>query len=114
MRAGTETSTFEMDDWNRTRSSTEIHCPQCREKRQRELDAEYASERRRDELLERAAATRNRTLPCKMAGALRRHDEESGLGTVYGWFRVSGAGHVLSARETLRQPQQIYGVVPDE
>src|SRR5208282_422540 len=47
-------STFEMDDWNRTRSSTEIHCPQCREKRQRELDAEYASERRRDELLERA------------------------------------------------------------
>jgi hypothetical protein len=52
--AGTETSTFEMDDWNRTRSSAEIHCPQCREKRQQALNAEQARERRRDELLERA------------------------------------------------------------
>lgn len=52
--AGTETVTFEMDDWNRTRSSTEVHCPKCREKGQRERDAEKARERRRDELLQRA------------------------------------------------------------
>jgi|SRR5215831_10863702 len=27
---GIMTYTMEMDDWNRTRSSTEIHCPDCR------------------------------------------------------------------------------------
>lgn len=52
--AGTETFTFEMDDWNRTRSSTEIHCPQCREKKQREVEADAAREERRAELLEKA------------------------------------------------------------
>ena len=53
-RAGTMTHFMEMDDWNRTRSSTEIHCPTCREKRSRELDANQARERRRDELLRTA------------------------------------------------------------
>lgn len=52
--AGTETFTFEMDDWNRTRNSTEIHCPQCRDKKRRELEAEEMRERRREDLLERA------------------------------------------------------------
>jgi hypothetical protein len=51
---GTATYTFEMDDWNRTRSSTEIHCPQCREKQQQKQTADWERERRRDELLERA------------------------------------------------------------
>jgi len=52
--AGSETVTFEMDDWNRTRTSSEIHCAQCQEKKQRELEGEEARERRRDELLESA------------------------------------------------------------
>lgn len=52
--AGTETFSFEMDDWNRTRSSTDIHCPQCREKKLRELEAEQAREKKRDDLLRRA------------------------------------------------------------
>jgi hypothetical protein len=51
---GTETFTFEMDDWNRTRSSTEIHCPKCREKKQRQIEAEHAREKKRDEHLQRA------------------------------------------------------------
>ena len=51
---GTETFTFEMDDWNRTRSSTEIHCPKCREKKQRQIEAEQSRERKRDEHLQRA------------------------------------------------------------
>lgn len=51
---GTETYTFEMDDWNRTRSSTEIHCPTCREKRQQQSEAEQARENLRDELLRTA------------------------------------------------------------
>ena len=53
-RAGTFTYTFEMDDWNRTRSSTEIHCPQCREKRRLEQETERARECRRERLLARA------------------------------------------------------------
>ena len=52
--AGTETFTVEMDDWNRTRSSTEVHCPKCREKKQREIDAERTREKKWDELLQRA------------------------------------------------------------
>lgn len=48
---GTETFTFEMDDWNRTCSSIEIHCPMCREKKKQEWEAEQARENRRDELL---------------------------------------------------------------
>lgn len=51
---GTETYTLEMDDWNRTRSATEIHCPECKEKRERELEADRRREERRDELLRRA------------------------------------------------------------
>ena len=51
---GTKTFTFEMDDWNRTRSSTEIHCPKCREKKQRQLEAEQTRERKRDEYLQQA------------------------------------------------------------
>lgn len=52
--AGTITNVMEMDDWNRTRGSTEIHCPACEEKRSRELEANRAREKRRDELLRRA------------------------------------------------------------
>ncbi|WP_157466893.1 hypothetical protein [Edaphobacter aggregans] len=51
---GTETFTFEMDDWNRTQSSTEIHCPKCQQKKQREIEVEQAREKKRDELLQRA------------------------------------------------------------
>jgi hypothetical protein len=51
---GTETYTLEMDDWNRTRSATVIHCPSCREKRERELTADRGREERRDWLLRRA------------------------------------------------------------
>jgi hypothetical protein len=43
-----------MDDWSRTRSSTEIHCPQCREKKRLELEAERRCEKKRGELLQRA------------------------------------------------------------
>jgi hypothetical protein len=61
---GTETFTSEMDDWNRTRSSTEIHCPKCQEKNQREIEAEQAREKKRDELLQRAQQlTTERYLP---------------------------------------------------
>jgi hypothetical protein len=52
--AGTATFTFEMDDWNRTRSSTEIHCPPCREKEHQKQRENEERERRRDELLDRA------------------------------------------------------------
>ena len=51
---GTETFTSEMDDWNRTRSSTEIQCPKCREKKQRQIEAEQACDKKRDDLLQRA------------------------------------------------------------
>ncbi len=51
---GTETFTFEMDDWNRTRSSAEIRCPRCRGKKQREWEADQAREKRREELLRTA------------------------------------------------------------
>ncbi|MGD0445794.1 MAG: hypothetical protein ABSA39_17815 [Edaphobacter sp.] len=61
---GTETFTFEMDDWNRTRNSIEIHCPKCQEKKQREIEAEQAREKTRDELLKRAQQlTTERYLP---------------------------------------------------
>lgn len=52
--AGTETYTVEMDDWSRTRSATEIHCPVCREKREQEAEADRKREDRRDRLLLRA------------------------------------------------------------
>jgi hypothetical protein len=52
--AGTMTNVMEMDDWNRTRSSTEIHCPACEEKRFREREAYQARESRRAELLRTA------------------------------------------------------------
>jgi hypothetical protein len=52
--AGTETYTLEMDDWNRTRSATEIHCPACREKRAHELEIDRRREKRRDRLLRSA------------------------------------------------------------
>lgn len=51
---GTVTFTFEMDDWNRTRSSTEIHCPKCREESRRKIAADQVREKKRDELLEHA------------------------------------------------------------
>jgi hypothetical protein len=52
--AGTQTFTVEMDDWNRIRNSTEIHCSKCRKKKQREVNAEQGRERKMDELLRRA------------------------------------------------------------
>lgn len=50
----TETFTFEMDDWSRTRSSREIHCPKCREKKRKEWEADQAWEKQRDKLLHAA------------------------------------------------------------
>jgi hypothetical protein len=52
--SGTQTFTFEMDDWNRTRISTEIHCASCRDRRDREQKEEQAKQKRRGELLDRA------------------------------------------------------------
>jgi hypothetical protein len=52
--AGTETYTLEIDDWNRTRSATEIHCPVCRERREQELATDRKREEHRDWLLQRA------------------------------------------------------------
>jgi hypothetical protein len=51
---GTQTFTSEMDDWNRMRSSTEIHCPKCRDKEQQQRKADQAREKRREELLHTA------------------------------------------------------------
>jgi hypothetical protein len=50
----TQTFTFEMDDWNRTRSSIEIHCPKCRDRERRQWEADQAREKRRAELLRTA------------------------------------------------------------
>jgi hypothetical protein len=52
--AGTETYTLEVDDWNRTRNSTEIHCPTCLSKREQEFEADQNREDRRARLLGRA------------------------------------------------------------
>jgi hypothetical protein len=49
--SGTETYTFEIDNWNRSRSSTEIHCPNCRQKAERESEADRKREERRYWLL---------------------------------------------------------------
>jgi len=43
-----------MDDWNRTRSSKEIHCSKCKQKESKRLRAAAARERRREELLFKA------------------------------------------------------------
>ncbi len=100
---GTETFTFEMDDWNRTRSFTEIHCPQCQEKKRRELEATERRERRRDELLERAQRlAAERYLPRWQAlfagmtkkAAWERYTGGSGypaLGTFYEHVKHSGS-----------------------
>lgn len=50
----TQTFTYEMDDWNRTRSSTEIHCPKCRNRERQQREADQARERHRAELLHTA------------------------------------------------------------
>lgn len=52
--AGTQTYTLEMDDWNRTRSATEIQCPVCSENREHEIEADRKRDERRDWLLRRA------------------------------------------------------------
>jgi hypothetical protein len=52
--AGTETYTVEVDDWNRTRNSTEICCPNCLSKREQQIDADQEREERRIRLLGRA------------------------------------------------------------
>ena len=101
--AGTETFTFEMDDWNRTRSSTVIHCPQCQKKNRRVLEAERARERRRDELLERAQQlATERYLPqwrAAFAGMTKKAAWElytggagyPGLGTFYQHVKHAGS-----------------------
>jgi hypothetical protein len=52
--AGTETYTFELDDWNRTRSSTEIHCLVCHEKSEEKLEGDLKRQERREWLLQRS------------------------------------------------------------
>lgn len=54
---GTMTHTMEMDDWNRTRSSTEIHCPDCLKKAVQE-----AEERRRKQAANEALFNKARKL----------------------------------------------------
>jgi hypothetical protein len=51
---GTMTHVMEMDDWNRTRSSTEIHCPDCSEKAAREAEERRQEEARNDALYSKA------------------------------------------------------------
>jgi len=51
---GAVTYVFEMDDWNRTRSSTEVQCPACRRKADEEAKAEWNLEQRRSILLQAA------------------------------------------------------------
>jgi hypothetical protein len=65
-----QTFTFEMDDWNRTWSSTEIHCPKCRGRRQQQWEADQVREKRREELLHTSATARIRSLPCNVAGII--------------------------------------------
>ncbi len=100
---GTETFTFEMDDWNRTRSSTEIHCPKCREKKKRQIEAEQAHEKKRDEQLQQAQQlATERYLPQWLAlfagmtkkAAWERYTGGSGypaLGTFYQHVKHSGS-----------------------
>jgi hypothetical protein len=100
---GTETFTFEMDDWNRTRNSTEIHCPKCQEKKQREIEAEQAREKKRDELLKRAQQlTTERYLPqwlARFAGMTKKAAwgrytggaDYPALGTFYQHVKHSGS-----------------------
>ena len=47
---GTMTNIMEMDDWNRTRSSTVIDCPDCREKAAREAEEHRQKELRNEAL----------------------------------------------------------------
>jgi hypothetical protein len=51
---GTETFVMEMDDWNRTRSHIDVHCPTCRENNKRALDAHNERSERRQELHDKA------------------------------------------------------------
>ena len=51
---GTQTFTSEMDDWNRMRSSTVIHCPKCRDRKHQRLEENQAQEKRREDLLHTA------------------------------------------------------------
>lgn len=51
---GTVTRIMEMDDWNRTRSSTEIHCPECRKKDEQAAAARAEREAKNDNLYDAA------------------------------------------------------------
>lgn len=51
---GTVTHVMEMDDWNRVRNHTDIHCPDCRRKAAREADAERRTEAKKEQLYEQA------------------------------------------------------------
>jgi hypothetical protein len=80
----TQTVTFEMDDWNRTRGSTDIHCPKCSNREQQKQEDRQASEERREELLR---AAQQLTLERHLAKWLALFD---GLTTKAAWERYSG------------------------
>lgn len=100
---GTQTFTSEMDDWNRMRSSTEIHCPKCRDKEQQQREADQARETRREELLRTAQyLASNRYLARWLAlfdgmtkkGAWERYTGKEGypaLGTFYQHIKHFGS-----------------------
>jgi len=51
---GTISQILEMDDWNRTRSSTEIHCPDCLQKAAEEAEARRQKESANESLYNNA------------------------------------------------------------
>jgi hypothetical protein len=51
---GTMTRHLEMDDWNRTKSWTEIHCEPCRLERERREEREASRKKEKSELHEKA------------------------------------------------------------
>ena len=112
--AGTETYTLEMDDWNRTRSATEIHCPGCREKQQQELAADKRREERRGLATAKSPGVGNGTIPRSLVKPLRQHDKEGSLAEIYRWCGVSSTRNVLPTHQTRRESQQTFGMVPNE
>jgi hypothetical protein len=52
--AGTVTYTMEMDDWNRTRSHSEIHCSSCHDKDLQNQEAIWVHEKQHQDLYSEA------------------------------------------------------------
>lgn len=107
---GTVTHIMEMDDWNRTRSSIEIHCPECRAKAELAAAAKAEREAKNEDLYNAALQLAKQryldrwlalysTLPKKKAW--QRYTGGNGypaLGTFYQHVRHAG-----SVTEYMRQ-----------